>query len=300
MFNYCPIQPKNTDITNASVYNYHFIMLMRIALIRYKWINMPFTVNTNYLEHTLINLGSCLFFINDIGSYYTLEYVAEQGVYDIYGIPVYRTAISHDGQLRFRCDDTDSVIIFNSVTYNGDIDIISYHAQRLSDIDLTITVNCFNQKTPILLSGTKETELSLRNIMDANYRNEPYLILKDHKDKSIVDMSKQKREQIDIRPPFVADKMLPVYLTRLNQAFSDLGINSNPNANKKDRLVSNEVDSNIEQILAARDSGLMMRKNACEQINDMFDLNVDVEFNPAVDYIAHNIINQKGGDINEQ
>lgn len=293
MFNYCPIQPKNTDIANASAYAYHFMMLMRIALIRYKWSNMPLTVNTNYLEHTLINLGSSLFFVNDIGDYYTLEYEPEQGVYDVYGIPVYRTAISHDGQMRFRCDDTNSVIIFNSVTYSGDLDIITYHAKRLSDIDLTITVNCFNQKTPILLSGNKETELSLRNIMDANYRNEPYMILKDSKNKGIADMSKQKREQIDLRPPFVADKMLPVYLTRLNQAFSDLGINSNPNANKKDRLVSNEVDSNIEQILAARDSGLIMRKDACDKINYMFDLNVSVEFNPAVDYIAHNIINQK-------
>ena len=63
----------------------------------------------------------------------------------------------------------------------------------------------------------------------------------------------------------------------MNEALTFLGIN-NANTDKKERLITDEVKANDEQLYVARQVMLNARKQACEEINKMFGLNIDVEF----------------------
>ena len=54
---------------------------------------------------------------------------------------------------------------------------------------------------------------------------------------------------------------------------------SNVNINKKERLTTDEAQRQLGGSIAARGSGLLMRKQAAEAINNMFGLNIDVVFN---------------------
>ena len=51
------------------------------------------------------------------------------------------------------------------------------------------------------------------------------------------------------------------------------------NINKKERLTTDEVQRQLGGSIAARGSGLLMRKQAAEAINKMFGLDIDVVFN---------------------
>ena len=63
----------------------------------------------------------------------------------------------------------------------------------------------------------------------------------------------------------------------MNEALTFLGIN-NANTDKKERLITDEVRANDEQLYIARQIMLNARKQACDEINKMFGLNIDVEF----------------------
>ena len=71
---------------------------------------------------------------------------------------------------------------------------------------------------------------------------------------------------------------LQLYKRQLkNEALSYFGLN-NANTDKKERLISSEVESNNEEIETARNIMLNARKQACQMINEMFGLNIDVRF----------------------
>ena len=76
--------------------------------------------------------------------------------------------------------------------------------------------------------------------------------------------------------PIVFDKLQIQKTNILNECLTFLGIN-NANTDKRERLVTNEVDSNNEMIQINSDVMLETRKQACEEINKMFGLNISVE-----------------------
>lgn len=51
----------------ADAYGHFFFTITQIALMRYKWNNLPDTVDQRFLEMGLLNSGSMAFFEDDVG-----------------------------------------------------------------------------------------------------------------------------------------------------------------------------------------------------------------------------------------
>ena len=81
--------------------------------------------------------------------------------------------------------------------------------------------------------------------------------------------------------PYVADKLYTLKTQIWNEALTYLGI-SNINITKKERLITDEVQRNQGGTLASRLSRLNARKRACEEINEMFGLNISVDYNEEI------------------
>lgn len=77
--------------------------------------------------------------------------------------------------------------------------------------------------------------------------------------------------------PYVADKLYQLRTQIWNEALTYLGI-SNLNIQKKERLVADEVVRNQGGTIASRYTRLEMRRQACEKINKMFNLDMDVRY----------------------
>lgn len=75
----------------------------------------------------------------------------------------------------------------------------------------------------------------------------------------------------------MADKLYTLKTQIWNEALTYLGI-TNTNVTKKERLISDEVNRNMGGVLANRYSRLNTRRMACEEINRMFGLNMDVDY----------------------
>lgn len=77
--------------------------------------------------------------------------------------------------------------------------------------------------------------------------------------------------------PFVADRMQVIKRQLLEEVLTILGVEANTN-DKAERLVSNEITSNMGSTEALRLNRLKSRQLAAERINRIFDTNISVEF----------------------
>jgi hypothetical protein len=73
--------------------------------------------------------------------------------------------------------------------------------------------------------------------------------------------------------PYMGDKLSDLKARIWNEALTYLGI-SNINTVKKERMITDEVIRNQGGTIASRYSRLEARRQACKQINEMFDLNI--------------------------
>lgn len=142
-------------------------------------------------------------------------------------------------------------------------------ALRLYEAERTADVNIKAQKTPALLIGDESFKLSMKNLWNKINGNEP-VIFGDKKQ-----LSSDVIRSIKIDAPFIADKVMDYKKEIWNEALTYLGIN-NIMISKKERLITDEANSNNELINMNLQSRLAPRKFACKQFNELFGTNIDV------------------------
>ena len=81
----------------------------------------------------------------------------------------------------------------------------------------------------------------------------------------------------DITTPYVGNELQTYKHQIWNEALTYLGI-ENVNTDKKERLISDEVVNNMGDVEAERFTRLNARRQACEEINELFGLDVQVDF----------------------
>ena len=77
--------------------------------------------------------------------------------------------------------------------------------------------------------------------------------------------------------PFLADRLLEVKNSIWTEVLTYLGI-ANTMVQKKERLIRDEVQTTMGGTFANRFSALGARQQACKLINDMFGLDISVDF----------------------
>ena len=234
----------------------------------FEWQDLPNTVDERFLELTLFNDGQAVFFKDDVMGFLGLQNITN-GRLNVYRVPVGRRAFAVNGYQK-RLTEDDSVIIYNNYLRTGTARDIERFARRLWNLDQIIDVNANAQKTPVLVQGTIQQRLTLMNLYKEFDGNAPVIF----GDKNL-DINALKVLKTDA--PFVADKLYQLKTQIWNEALTFLGI-SNLNIQKKERLVSDEVTRNMGGTIASRYSRLNARKEACEKINEMFDLDIDVNY----------------------
>ena len=255
-------------VMNNRTYGEYLERLTEFSISMFEWKNLPDTVDPRFLELCLFTDGQVVFFNDPDLGYLTLQNACNGG-FNVYRIPVKRRAYAVNGYQK-DLSDKDSVIIFNNYLHtNSQLDAAMF-ARRLSDLDRSIDVNAKAQKTPILIKCDETQRLTMQNLYMQYDGNMPFIFA----DKSL---NTNQLQAIKTDAPYVADKLYQLKTQIWNEALTYLGI-SNINVQKKERLITDEVNRNQGGTIASRYSRLEMRKQACEQINAMFGLNISVEY----------------------
>ena len=243
--------------------------LMELSISMFEWKNLPEGVDERFLEMVLFTDGHAVFFKDDeLGDYLALQCLIN-GKLNVYRIPIKRRAFAVNGYQK-QLTDKDSVIIFNNMLHTNSWLDVKMFAKRLYNLDRIIDVNANAQKTPILIKGNEQQRLTLTNLYKEYDGNAPVIFA----DKSL-DMN--ALQVLSTQAPYVADKIYQLKTQIWNEALTYLGI-SNVSFQKRERMVSDEVTRSQGGTVASRYSRLNARRQACEQINKMFGLNIECDF----------------------
>ena len=259
-------------IGNKREYLFYLYRLMELSMSMFEWKNLPETVDARYLEMILFLEGKAIFFKDEAlskeGDYLGLKFTYN-GKLDFYNIPSRRRAYANNGYQR-NLDEKNSVIIWNNYMHTNSYPSIELYAMRLWELDRIIDVNAKAQKTPVLIQGTEQQQLTLKNLYMQYDGNEPVI----YGDKSL---DLRSLSVLNTNAPYVADKIYTLKTQIWNEALTYLGI-SNTNFEKRERLISDEVMRAQGGTVASRYSRLTARREACEQINKMFGLNTECNY----------------------
>lgn len=274
-------------ITNNYTYEFYLERLMELSISMFDWQNLPDSIDARFLETILFQNGSIVFFKDDDlenpwnsdrlglaenrienGTYLALP-VAMNGRWNVYNIPTNRRAYASNGYNRDLTQD-NSVIIYNNMIRTNSVLTCKLYAQRLWNLDRVIDVNANAQKTPVLIVCDENQRLTALQVYQKWDGNEPVIFGDKNLDIKMLNVLRTDA-------PYVGDKIYQLKTEIWNEALTYLGI-SNINYQKKERMISDEVIRNQGGTIASRYSRLEARREAVEQINNMFGLDIEVNY----------------------
>lgn len=273
-------------------YNHYYQYLASITYQLFEWENLPSSVDPRFLEMSLHMFGFVGFYKDE-----AIGYIATQGAasgkVDHYYLPTEFHASSPNYQKTFKLfnysdlkEEGMGVIIWNNDYHTGTLPSIELFASELAETQQVISVNRNAQKTPILLTATDNTKLSVQNAYSQIEGNAPAIITHETMDPNSITVFKTDA-------PYVVDKLRSDRDKIWNEIMTYLGI-KNANLEKKERMITAEADSNDGQILASANIYLKTRLEACKRINELYpDLNVNVKLRVEVTQEIENNLSER-------
>lgn len=254
-----------------------FQRLVEIALNGIKWINLPAEIDARYLELSLLFCGSALFFYDEQADGFAVWRFTPVGRYNHYRDPERRKATPEMGNTYNRLlRSDDSVIIWNNMTRTPDLIALRYYTRKLAQVDRAIDVNIAVQKTPKMVLCDEKQRLTFENLINKYTGNLPFIFGY----KTLAEMG--SIQVLDTSAPFVAGDLAAIKRQLFAEALTYYGV-ENSSSEKKERLVSDEVTSNLGAVEIARECRINARRQAADAINRMFGDKlsepVRVEFN---------------------
>ncbi len=230
------------------------------------------------------------------------------GKINIYGLPVKLNCYSFDYQTTRllytglpnqlinenleNIQDNQAILVMNDWNRFPTSQTLDLFALRLYEVERTIDVNIKNQKFPLIIKTNQKQKLSMQNLYNKLDGNEPFILA----DKNSFEDNEIQVLKTD--SPYIADKLMLYKKQIWNEALTFLGIN-NILEDKKERLITDEANSNNELINLNLQSYLAPRKLACEQFNTLFGLSEDNKIDVRVRSDLHNIIKQAMSVVND-
>lgn len=259
---------------NDLTYWQYFNRLWELGISQFEYKGLPDSVDPRYIEMMLFESAGVVYFRDEVMGDLCLNCIP-QSQFDVYGNPILRRAYSRYNNYQKMLTADDSVIIWNNYLRTPSVLDVEMFALRLYNLDRIIDVNANAQKTPVLVQGSEKQKLSLINLYKEFDGNAP-VIFGD----SSLDLNALKVLQTEA--PFVADKIYQLKTEIWNEALTYLGI-TNVAIQKKERMITDEVNRAQGGTVASKYSRLEARKEGFEKVNEMFGTDISVDFRMDVD-----------------
>lgn len=289
------IEKTIAEIVNHTTFTDYYNRLRLLAKTMFEWCNVPDKINTRFIEDTLYHYGKCCFY-DDPTFGLMVARCNTSNVMNIYNEPTDVHTYSTDPHYKTQTlkIGKECVLIRNNVEMIPTDFTIQQFAYRLYEAQRSIDVNIGNQKFPALILCNQNQLFSFKKVFQDVQANEPVIFA----DKN---MNPEAIKSINMEIPFVADKLTIQKHEIWNECMSFLGLN-NANTDKKERLITDEVNSNNELIEMMSQVMLAERQRACDEINKLFGTNIGVKLRNYIAKEEKDEIDEprvNGGDIDE-
>lgn len=258
-----------TKQLNDITFTDYYYKLKMLATSRFEWVGLPDWIDEKWIEDFLFDFGDCMYFedgkLGQMVSQCTIN-----GKVNHYNEPTILSPCGVDIPTHKSLRVGDECVYIRNNDYSIPTSFfVKLFAYRLSEVSRTIDVNVNAQKTPVLVVGSEKQKLTLKNVYSQWNGNEPVIF----GEKSL-DTTELKVLKTDA--PIVFPQLQEQKQNIWNECLTFLGIN-NANTDKRERLITDEVEANNTHIDLSAECFLKSRQRAAEQINKLFGTNIEVK-----------------------
>lgn len=295
-------------IINDATYIDYLNRFKRVALSIFEWVNLPASMNAEWLELCLYYNGQCAL-LKDKNYGFINTNCCSNGNINIYGLPTSLNCYSFDYQSSRKLytglieglsdlqknqrEYYECILVQNNWDRQPTSNSMNLFAYRLYEAERTTDVNIKAQKTPVMILVDEKQRLTMQNLYNQYNGNQPFIF----GDKQ--NLSDDKLRAINTQAPFLADKLQDYKKEIWNEALTFLGVN-NIMIDKKERLITDEANSNNELINLNLQSFLAPRQKACKQFNEKFGFTGTAnEISVRVRSDLHNVIKNAESVVND-
>lgn len=282
---------RDAMLMNTDTYVDYLERMKKIALSMFEWVNLPSSMNARFIELCLFYNGqAALLYDDDYGYINTMA--SDGGYINIYGLPTEIQCYSYRFNKRRSLFMTDTgeekgkecILVMNNYERIPTCSTVYLFAYRLAEAQRTADVNIKAQRTPLLITTDQKQYFTLKKMYEEYDGNTPAI----YADKNVITPDALKALKTDA--PFIAQNIMDYKREIWNEFLTFMGISNL--SEKRERMISTEVDSNNELVNLNLQALLTPRKEACRQFNEKYGLMGDKAIDVKVRSDLYNIVKQ--------
>lgn len=269
-----PLEVKN--VNNTSYFYYYEQLLLKIQS-RYVFKGIPDTWDIDFLKDNLYTDGF-LIALEKNG----VNYLLNGG---ITGINVYSKPTKANianpviGTFEVTLGKDAELLYFNRVNgyFRSVRSLVSRYAIMLAQCDASISTSLMNSRVAHIFYADNQAEAeTYKKMYDEVTAGSPAVFLLKKKS---LELDKSSNMMLtNVKNTYIANDILDTKRTILNEFLTEIGVN-NANTDKKERLVTSEVNANNSEVKSISELWLETMQQCLDRINKLFNLNVSVEMN---------------------
>lgn len=255
-----------TDLLNDLTFRTIHDKYKMIAMNAFEWDGLPDGIQERHIERELYDHGKAIFFRDPRMSYMCLE-CHHTGQVNIYGDPTHY--IAHGFNYHEIYSSDDCVVIENNKLRLPTDPFILFYVNKLTEAERTMDVNIKANKTPVIFACDDKDVLTFKALFSQVDGNVPAIFA----DRGL-NLDSIQAFQTGVK--FLGNDLMDYKRSIESELLTFLGVNNSP-IDKKERLITDEANSNNQLIESFCDLQLEARQRACDSINELYGLNVTVK-----------------------
>lgn len=240
-----------------------------LALGRFKWKNVPDSLDPRFLEWVLLQKDHAVFFEVD-GDLMATDVIFRTAG-DMYGNHHEYTAIGANGWT-YDIPNDEGVVIWSSMSRMPKWPALHLGIDEVAETQALARVNRRQQRIVTLLSGPAEAAADLAQLArDLEMGESSRVTTSDFTDKTNV-------AALSTNVKYLQKEFHEDVTAQISDIYLSLGIDTIP-FQKQAHIIESEAQKSSDSVMTIRDGFLKVRKQAADEVNKKFGTKIEVEWN---------------------
>ena len=267
------VQPANAHVLNTQTGRFYQRYLLKKALAVFNW-KLPEWWDEDYFLYVLYCLGYLAVF--DSGKFGVIPQACGLQGYNVFYRPT--TAIIANPLLNItsRTIGKDCVLMKLQPDYMGVMDLCAHYAEKMALASSAINQNLWHTKiSTVFFAGSDAEQQSIKKAYDRMSGGDPMVVVH----KNLRDKDGNLNYEVfnkDVKSTYIVTDLV-ADLRKIEAEFDTrVGI-PNANTDKRERLITDEVNANNVETTILSDLWMDSIQDAIKEIRDMFGIEITCE-----------------------